>query len=55
MLSNSHGGALVTGDRDEYVGVVDFTSVTDHMRLMEEQAEASMAEQPGPETERADG
>ena len=28
MLSNSHGGAVVTGDRDRYLGVVDFVAVT---------------------------
>ena len=29
MLSHSHGGAVVTGDRDQYLGVVDFDAVTD--------------------------
>jgi osmoprotectant transport system ATP-binding protein len=38
MLSSSHGGAVVTGDRDQYLGVVDFRAVTEHVRHMEEQA-----------------
>jgi osmoprotectant transport system ATP-binding protein len=36
MLTNSHGGAVVTGDRDVYLGVVDFTAVTDFMRAQQE-------------------
>jgi len=39
MLTNSHGGAVVTGDRDAYLGVVDFTSVTDFMRAQQEAVE----------------
>ncbi|MEO9325638.1 ABC transporter ATP-binding protein [Nocardioides sp. C4-1] len=38
MLSSSHGGAVVTGDRDQYLGVVFFEAVTEHIRLLEEQA-----------------
>jgi osmoprotectant transport system ATP-binding protein len=38
MLSSSHGGAVVTGDRDQFVGVVVFQAVTDHIRTLEEQA-----------------
>ena len=49
MLTNSHGGVVVTGDRDQYLGVADFSSVTDHMRAMQdranEDAERSAAEQ----------
>jgi len=41
MLTNSHGGAVVTGDRDQYLGVVDFVAVTDHMRAMQEKANAN--------------
>ena len=37
MLSSSHGGAVVTGDRDQYLGVVDFTSVTEYIRALESQ------------------
>ena len=40
MLTNSHGGAVVTGDRDRYLGVVDFASVTDFMRIQQEKLEA---------------
>ena len=40
MLTNSHGGAVVTGDRDRYLGVVDFASVTDFMRTQQEKLEA---------------
>jgi len=36
MLTNSHGGAVVTGDRDRYIGIVDFASVTDFMRVQQE-------------------
>lgn len=38
MLSSSHGGALVTGRRDEYQGVVDFQSVIEHIAETEKQA-----------------
>ncbi len=38
MLSSSHGAAVVTGDRDQYLGVVDFGAVTDHIRAVEEEA-----------------
>ncbi|WP_278259802.1 ATP-binding cassette domain-containing protein [Nocardioides convexus] len=31
----SHGGAVVTGDRDQFLGVIDFASVTDHIRALE--------------------
>jgi osmoprotectant transport system ATP-binding protein len=36
MLSSSHGAAVVTGERDQYLGVVDFHAVTEHIRLLEE-------------------
>jgi len=36
MLSSSHGGAVVTGDRDQYLGVVVFDAVTEHIRSLEE-------------------
>ena len=38
MLVNGHGGTVVTDERDTYYGVVDFKSVTDQMRAMQEQA-----------------
>ena len=37
MLSSGHGGAVVTGDRDQYLGVIDFAAVTDHIRALEVQ------------------
>jgi len=40
MLTSGHGGAIVCGSRDEYLGVVDFDSVTGHMRAVEQQAAA---------------
>ena len=43
MLTSSHGGAVVTGDRDRYLGVVDFTAVTDHMQAQQERLEAAAA------------
>jgi osmoprotectant transport system ATP-binding protein len=43
MLTNSHGGAVVTGDRDHYIGVVDFAAVTDFMRTQQEKLEAEAA------------
>ncbi|HSE70897.1 MAG TPA: ABC transporter ATP-binding protein [Nocardioidaceae bacterium] len=36
MLTSSHGAAVVTGRRGEYVGVVDFDTVTGHMRAATE-------------------
>jgi osmoprotectant transport system ATP-binding protein len=45
MLTSNHAGAVVTGDRDSYLGVVDFTAVTDYMQAQQaaaaEQAAAS--------------
>jgi osmoprotectant transport system ATP-binding protein len=53
MLTSSHAGAIVCGNRDEYLGVVDFDSVTGHMRAIEEEAaahrEAAAAEELAPE------
>lgn len=39
MLSSSHGGAVVTGDRDQYLGVLEFGAVTDHVRAVQADAE----------------
>ena len=47
MLSSSHAAAIVTGDKDEYLGVVDFESVTQHIRS-QEAAAAQAAEAPEP-------
>jgi osmoprotectant transport system ATP-binding protein len=38
MLTSSHGGAIVCGDRDQFLGIVDFDSVTEHMRAIERDA-----------------
>ncbi|HET6625202.1 MAG TPA: ABC transporter ATP-binding protein [Nocardioidaceae bacterium] len=43
MLSSSHGAAVVTGRRDEYVGVVNFNAVTDFIQATEEQHAATAA------------
>ena len=34
MLTSSHGGAVVTGDRDQFLGVIGLRRVTDHMRVL---------------------
>ncbi|GAB3088171.1 ABC transporter ATP-binding protein [Nocardioides zeae] len=49
MLSSSHAAAIVTGDKDEYLGVVDFESVTQHIRAQE--AAAAEATEAGGATE----
>ena len=48
MLTASHGGAVVTGRRGEYLGVVDFDTVTGHMRAIEEQVQAAGQDEPEP-------
>jgi osmoprotectant transport system ATP-binding protein len=40
MLTSSHGAAVVTGERDQYLGVIGFDAVTDHMRALEQEAAA---------------
>ncbi len=40
MLSSGHGAAIVTGDRDQYLGIIDFGHVTDHIRELEQEAAA---------------
>ena len=47
MLTSSHGGAVVTGRRDQYLGVIDFTAVTEHMRAVERQLQEGGASQDG--------
>ncbi len=37
MLTSTHGAAIVTGRRDEYLGVVNFDAVTGLMRATEQQ------------------
>lgn len=44
MLATSFNGVVVTGRRGEYRGVLDFDSVTDHVRTMHEQALAARVE-----------
>jgi osmoprotectant transport system ATP-binding protein len=43
MLTSSHGGAVVTGRRDEYLGVVDFESVTRQIQSTTEDAQEASA------------
>ena len=38
MLTSSHGAAIVTGRRDEFLGVVDFATVTQQVQNAERQA-----------------
>ena len=40
MLASTHGGVLVTGRRDEFLGVVSFEAVTEHIRSTSEDAES---------------
>jgi osmoprotectant transport system ATP-binding protein len=44
MLSSSHGAAVVTGRRDEYLGIVNFNAVTDFIQATEEQLAAARGE-----------
>lgn len=44
MLTSTHDGIVVTGKRDEYLGIVTFRGVTDHVRSVNEQAEAEAAD-----------
>lgn len=43
MLASSHSGVVVTGDRDQYLGVITFDSVTDHIRETNRAAEERVA------------
>ena len=43
MLSSGHGAAIVTGHRDQYLGVIGFEAVTDHIRSLQEQSAARQA------------
>lgn len=38
MLASSHGGVLVTGRRDEFVGLLQFDTVTEHIRSVTAEA-----------------
>lgn len=50
MLVSSHDGVVVTGDGDEYLGVINFGAVTGHMlssqRKLEQQEPDSLAQRP---------
>jgi osmoprotectant transport system ATP-binding protein len=39
MLTSSHGAAVVTGHRGQYLGVVNFTAVTDYMQAQQQALE----------------
>ncbi len=41
MLVSSHGGVIVTGKRDEYLGVLGFHAVTDHIQQVADEAQNS--------------
>ncbi len=43
MLTSSHSAAIVTGDNDRYLGIVDFGAVVDHMRSMQNEAQDRQA------------
>ncbi|QDP94758.1 ABC transporter ATP-binding protein [Microlunatus elymi] len=45
MLTDSHAGAIVTGRRDEYLGVIDFQSVTEYMVASTAQVQADQDHQ----------
>ena len=49
MLSSTYGAAIVTGDRDEYHGVVTFEAVTDHVRRTNREAEERRDDTGGPQ------
>ncbi len=50
MLTSRHGAAVVTGRRDEYLGVVNFNAVTDHIQATEQQlSEQQLSERPAGE------
>jgi osmoprotectant transport system ATP-binding protein len=38
MLTSGHGGAIVTGRRDEYLGVVTVQTVMEHIQQVREEA-----------------
>jgi osmoprotectant transport system ATP-binding protein len=40
MLTSGHGAAVVTGDRDQYLGVIGFAAVTEHIRVLQEETAA---------------
>ncbi len=50
MLTNSHDGVIITGHRDMFMGTADFSCVTDHMRSMQERANAEAQRRADAET-----
>ncbi|WP_051217943.1 ABC transporter ATP-binding protein [Nocardioides insulae] len=42
MLTSSFGSAVVTGERDRYLGLIDFDTVVSHMRAVEESAQEAV-------------
>ena len=53
MLTAAHASAVVTGDRDQYLGMIDFDSVVSHMRMLEQQA-VERVEDANDDTDRTD-
>ena len=54
MLTSSHGAAVVTGHRGQYLGVLNFTAVTDYMQAQQqaiEEATDSTAASSSPQDE----
>lgn len=45
MLTSTFGSAVVTGERDRYLGMIDFETVTHHMRVVEEAAHEAVEQQ----------
>lgn len=43
MLATGHGGAIVTGVRDDYRGVVSFQAITDRIRAIDDEATERVA------------
>jgi osmoprotectant transport system ATP-binding protein len=44
MLTSRHGGVVVTGNRDQYLGVVDFEAVTAYIRQQQEAMDGSASD-----------
>lgn len=55
MLTAAHSKVIVTGDRDKYLGVLDFETVTEHMRKTEREAAEHQLDQEQHEGAQVDG
>ncbi len=55
MLTAAHSKVIVTGDRDKYLGVLDFETVTEHMRKTEREAAEHQMDLEQQEGARVDG